>query len=130
MTLGVSTVNMADKWLNVLRNTSFTGIASVYVKLHTGDPGASGTTNASAETTRKEITWSGAPSSGVLTMTGTLSWASWTAGTSTISHVSLWDAATAGNFLWSGELSIPRVVTDTDTFNITALTCSVTPKAA
>lgn len=125
MTLGVSAANVANKWLDVFGNTAFSGIATVYVQLHTGDPGASGTTLPSAETTRKAITWAGAASAGSKSMSGTLSWASWTAGSETISHVSLWDASTSGNFLWSGALSSSKAVNNGDTLNITALTIAI-----
>ena len=125
MTLGVSATNVANKWLDVFGNTAFSGISTVYVGLHTGDPGAAGTANVSAETDRKAITWSGAASGGSKSMSGTLSWASWDAGNNTISHVSLWDASTAGNFLWSGILSSQKAVSNGDTLNITALTIAI-----
>lgn len=129
MTVGLSTVNVANKWLNVFGNTTFTGIATVYAQLHTADPGASGTTAASAETTRKAITWNAA-ANGSKSMSGTLSWTSWSAGPETITHVSLWDASTSGNFLWSGALATSKAVANNDTLNITALTLGVTPLAA
>lgn len=129
MTLGLHTVNVANKWLDVFGATTFTGITTVYVQLHDGDPGAAGTANASAETTRKAVTWS-ASASGSKSMSGSLSWASWTAGSETISHISLWDASSAGNFLWSGALSASKAVANGDTLNITALTIAVTPLAA
>jgi hypothetical protein len=129
MTLGISTVNLANKWLDVLGASTFTGITTVYVKLHTGDPGAAGTASASAEVTRKAVTWSVA-SAGSKAMSGTLSWSSWSAGAETISHVSLWDNSTGGNFIWSGQLATSKAVGNGDTLNITALTASITPLAA
>lgn len=131
MTLGVHTVNVANKWLDVFgpTATTFTGITNVYVKLHTGDPGSAGTTAASAETTRKVTAWNAA-SGGSKSITTTLSWPSWAAGSETISHISLWDNLTAGNFLWSGALSASKAVGNGDTLNITALTIAITPLAA
>lgn len=131
MAIGVSTANIANKWLDVLGNTTFTGIATVYVKLHTGDPGASGATAASAEATRKLLAWSAA-SGGSKAATGSpvAQWASWTAGTETISHLSLWDASTAGNFLGSIALSASKVVNNTDTLNLTSLSLSISTLAA
>lgn len=128
MTLGLHTTNVADKWLNIFGGTTFTGIATVYVKLHTADPGV-GTGGASAEVTRKAVTWAAA-SGGSKAMSGTLSWASWAAGAETISHISLWDASTSGSMLWSGALSSSKAVANGDTLNITALTIAVTPLAA
>lgn len=129
MTLGLNTANLANKWLDMLAGTAFTAPTNVYVKLHTGDPGASAATAASAEATRKQVTWSAA-SAGSKAMSGTLEWASWSAGTETISHISIWDASSAGNFLWSGALSASKTVNNGDTLQITALTVSLTPLAA
>ena len=72
MTVGVSTTNVANKWLDVIRTsgTSFTAVTSAWVRLHTGDPGASGTANGSAgDTTRKAVTHNAA-SSGSITING------------------------------------------------------------
>ena len=63
MTLGFSTTNLANNWLNMLRGTAFTAPTGVYAKLHIGDPGAAGTNNASAVTTRQAVTF-GAASAG------------------------------------------------------------------
>lgn len=129
MTTGLHTSNLANRWLDMLAGTAFTAPTNVYVKLHTGDPGAAGTANASAETTRKQITWSAA-ASGSKSMSGTLSWTSWAAGTETISHISIWDNSTAGNVLWSGQLSSNKTVNNGDTLNITSLTAALTPLMA
>lgn len=129
MATGLNTANLANKWLDMMGGTAFTAPATVYVKLHTADPGSAGTTAASANTTRAAVTWSAA-SGGSKAMSGTLSWASWAAGTETISHISIWDNSTAGNFLWSGALSASKTVNNGDTLNITSLTLALTPLAA
>lgn len=129
MTTGLNTANLANKWLDMLGGTAFTAPTGAYVQLHTGDPLAAGTTAASSETTRDQITWSAA-SGGSKAMSGTLEWASWSAGTETISHISIWDAASSGNFLWSGALTASKTVNDGDTLQITSLTVSLTPLAA
>lgn len=129
MTTGLNTANLANKWLDMLAGTAFSAPATVYVQLHTGDPGAVGTTAASAETTRAAVSWNAA-SAGSKAMSGTLEWAAWSAGTETISHISIWDATSAGNFLWSGALSSSKTVNDTDTLQITSLSVSLSPLAA
>ena len=48
MALGLSTANLANKWLDMMGGTAFTAPATVYVKLHTGDPGASAPTKRAA----------------------------------------------------------------------------------
>jgi len=108
--------------LDTLRNTSF-AVAATYVKLHTGDAGEAGTTNAASETTRKAISFSAA-SSGSMASSATVEWTN-VAATETYSHWSLWDASTAGNCLWTGALSTSAAVTAGDTFQITSLTLSL-----
>jgi hypothetical protein len=63
-------------------------------------------------------------------MSGTLSWSSWSAGTETISHISIWDNVSAGNVLWTGALSSSKTVNNGDTLNITSLTAALTPLMA
>jgi hypothetical protein len=129
VTVGVSTVNLANAWLNVLRTTTFTGI-SVFVKLHTADPGSVGTTAAAVgSTTRPAISWTAA-ASGTLTMTGTAP--SWTNGgtSETLSHVSFWDAASAGNFLGSAALGSTQAWASANVYTLTAQGWSITPLAA
>lgn len=127
MALGLST-QLANDLLNTLRNVSYAE-AGVYVKLHTGDPGSAGTANASAETTRKAITLSAA-SGGSAALSASVSWTSWPAGTETISHFSIHDAASAGTFLWSGALSASKTVYAGDTLTLSTLTASFSTLAA
>lgn len=130
MTAGLSAVNLANAWLNVLRGTTFTGIANVYVKLHTGDPGSAGASNAAAgSTTRPAITWAAA-SAGSIAMNGTAP--SWTNGgtSETLTHLSFWDASTGGNFLGSVALSSSQAWASGNTFTLSAQTWALTPLAA
>ena len=43
----------------------------------------------------------------------------------TYTHVSLWDAAAAGNYLWSGPLTASKAVNAGDTFTLTSGQVSV-----
>ena len=113
------------KILDHLTGTSaWTAPAAVYIKLHTGDPGEDCTANAATETTRKAVTFSAA-SSGSIASSATVEWTN-VSTTETYSHWSLWDAATAGNALWSGALSSSAAVTAGDTFQITSLQLDLT----
>jgi hypothetical protein len=103
--------------------TAWTIPSNVYVKLHTGDAGEDGTSNAASETTRKVAAWATA-SSGAIATSATLEWTN-VASTETYSHWSLWDALTSGNCLWTGALSSSAAVTAGDTFQITSLTLSL-----
>lgn len=127
--VGLSTSNLANKILDHLRGgTAWTQPSGLYVKLHIGDPGSAGTSNASAVTTRSQATFAAA-ASGAIALTGTNP--SWTMTASeTISHVSVWDASTSGNFLWSVALSASKAVVSSDTLTLTSLGLSLTPLAA
>lgn len=130
MTAGLHAVNLANKWLDMLGATAFTAPASANAKLHTGDPGSAGTANASAETLRKVLTWAAA-AAGAKAIQATLpSWTAWAAGTETISHISVWDNISAGNFLYSFALAVAKQVTNGDTLNLTAHSATFTPIAA
>jgi hypothetical protein len=108
---------------HVTGEAAWTMPTTVYVKLHTGDPGEAATSNAASETTRKAASWSAA-SSGSIATNATLEWTN-VAATETYTHWSLWDASTSGNALWTGALSSSAAVTAGDTFQITSLTLSL-----
>jgi hypothetical protein len=130
MAVGLSDANLSNKWLDMLGGTAFTAPTTTAVKLHIGDPGAAGTTTPSSVTTRFAITWAAA-SAAAKAMSGTLSWTSW-AGTSgeVLSHISVWDSTTAGNFLFSAALAATKTVTTGDTFTLSSLSFSLAPRAA
>jgi hypothetical protein len=83
---------------------TWTAPSNLYVKLHTGAPGASGTSNAAAETTRKQAVFVTNSASRTIANTSALTWTAMAA-TETITHVSLWDASSGGNCLHTGALS-------------------------
>lgn len=126
MTLGAAAAT-ANGWLNVLRGTTYTGLAGLFVKLHTADPGAAGATAPSAVTTRNALTLN-APSGGSATLLSLAAYSMTT--TETISHVSLWDNASAGTFIASGALTVARAVNNGDTLTFNTFTASITPIAA
>jgi hypothetical protein len=134
MTVGLNPAagGLANLWLNVLAGTAV-GAKTVFAKLHTGDPGAAGATAASGNTTRVSITFA-ATTSGTISSNNTPSWASWAVGQNgeVISHISLWDASTAGNFLCSIALTASKTMSTGDTLNLTSgsTTVSLTPIAA
>jgi hypothetical protein len=121
----------ANAWLDALcRSVAYSDPAEFWVKLHTGDPGAAGTSNAAGETTRKQATFSAA-SAGAITTSAALTWTS-VSTTETVSHVSFWDASSGGTFLGSDALDTARSLTAGDTFEIAAgdLDISITAIAA
>ena len=131
MAVGPSAANFANKVLDCYTKTGTAPTAGVlYVKLHTGDPGASATANASANTTRGALTFASGASGGVATATTLPSWSSWASGSETISHISLWDASSAGNFVWSVALTASKSVANGDTLSLSSLTLTIATVAA
>lgn len=126
MTLGIASA-IANGWLNVLRGTTFTGLAGLYVKLHIGDPQGSGTAAPSAVTTRNALTLN-APSGGSSTMSSLAPYAM--TATEAISHVSLWDNPSAGSLVASGAMSAAKNVNSGDTLTFDTFTVSIAPLAA
>jgi len=140
LTVGLATTTLANKWLDMLGGTAFTAPTNTYSQLHTADPGAAGTTSpcsgASSAGTRKVLSWAAA-SAGSKAIQATLpSWTAWDGGSVTISHLSQWDAAGAGNpasggnYMFSAALSSGKPITNGDTFNLTSMSVALTPLAA
>lgn len=132
MTVGFHAANLLDRWLNSgVANTAFTPPTNTYVKLHIGDPGAAGAGNVSSVTTRVVLSWAAAASGSKAIQATLPSWATW-AGTNgeLVSHISVWDNLTAGNFLFSVALTLAKTVNTGDTLNLTSLTYAITPVAA
>lgn len=135
MTVGLSAVNLANAWLNSMRGggngVTFTAPATLFVQLHTADPGSAGTTAVSSTTTRVALTFAAA-SAASMAANGTLpSWATW-AGTNgeVVTHISVWSASSAGTFYFSAALTASKTVNTGDTLNLTSLTFALTPIAA
>lgn len=133
---------LADKILTWVKGTTFpTALSNVYISIHTGNPGVNGTSNdvtstvtGSANRTAvasSAFTAAGNASGGgrEITNTGVVQITTNAANASiqTITHFGVWDAATSGNFLASGELtsSVGVQAGDTVQFNVGALAIRV-----
>lgn len=108
---------VVNSWLNAVCRATAYSEGEVWAKLHTGDPGSAGTNNAAVETTRKQVTFGNAATGRAITNTAVLEWTN-VAGTETVTHVSLWDAAAAGNFLGRDDLSAAAPLQAGDTLRI------------
>lgn len=89
---------LKNKLLDTLGNTSF-AVTTVYLSLHTanpGDTGASEVSGGSPAYARKSLTWSAAASGSKAISNAPVH--DVPAGV-TVTHVGLWDAVTAGNWL-------------------------------
>lgn len=130
MTVGISSANLATPWLNTIRGTNMTAPVANYVKLHTADPGAAGATAAAVGSATRVVVTLAAPSGNAIALTGTNP--VWTNGgtSETLSHISVWDAITTGNFLFSAALTASQAWVSGNTFTLTSLSVSLTPIAA
>jgi hypothetical protein len=107
---------VANSWLDALcRGVAFDN-DEFWAKLHLGDPGAAGTANPAAETTRKQATFSAA-SGRAITNSAALEWTN-VSTTETYTWVSFWSASTGGTFLGRDDLSSSAAVEAGDTFRV------------
>ncbi|GAA0528756.1 hypothetical protein GCM10010172_06700 [Paractinoplanes ferrugineus] len=133
MTVGLAATSYANKVLDhIHRAQASTAPAGNYLALHTGDPGAAGTSNAASVTTRAQVTFAAA-SGGSIASNNTPTWSNW-AGTSptTVTHFSNWDASTTGTFLNSFALTSSKTVQTGDSLTSAsgAIVVSLAPIAA
>lgn len=102
---------------HVVGNTSMASPAAVYVQVHTGDPGAAGTSNLSDVTSRVAATF-GSASGRVASNDAAVDFDSVSlTGDETWSGFSIWDAASGGNCLFWGPLSPGVLMQDGDSFS-------------
>lgn len=127
MALGLKST-VADSINNaLLRNGTYTGVATLYMKLHTAPPGAAGTTSPAGNTSRQSTAWA-VSSGGISLNSAPIVWTS-VSTSETYTDFSLWDDPTAGNFVASGTIAA-NPVTALDTFTIAIGAASVTAPVA
>jgi hypothetical protein len=128
--------SLVSGWLNTLRTTgnggaAYSAVAGTYLQLHTGDPGAAGTSNVSVGSTTRNSFAFGSSSSGSALALNTAPSAWTNGGTSeTLTHVSVWTASTAGTFLFSVALTASKAWASGDQYNQNTLTASIGTQAA
>lgn len=107
-----------------------TAPTATYVKLHTADPGSAAATAAAAGSTTRVVATFAAPSGNAIALTGTQP--AWTNGgtSETLTHISVWDAISTGNFLFSAPLTASQAWASGNTFTLTSLSVSLSPIAA
>ena len=119
-------MSVADYYENkildhMLRAQSFTPPTTVYVALYTVAPSDSGggTEVSGGSYARQPVTFSAA-SGGSITNSADITFPQATADWGTIVAVGLFDASTAGNLLWYGNLTTSKTVNSGDIFKISA----------
>ncbi|QOP66498.1 hypothetical protein PBI_MINIMAC_23 [Mycobacterium phage MiniMac] len=127
MAYGISTY-LANKLLDhAFRNVVYTPPTAIYARLHLGDPGAAGTSNVSALTTRIATTFAAA-ASGIIAISNTPEFT--LNATETIVGVSFWDASSGGNFLYSVQASVSKGGASGDIIRLATNTLGLSPIAA
>ena len=94
---------------SIFNNDSF-AVTTVYVSLHTGDPGTTGaseSTGGAGPYARQAGSWTAAASKSVSNDTA-INFTGMPA--STVTHAGLWDAVSGGNFLAGGALTVSRTL--------------------
>jgi hypothetical protein len=110
-----------------LRQTAFTAPATIYVALHTADPGDTGASEVAAGWYARVASGAfAAPSGGASSNSSTITFNAVTGAGVTITHVSLWDASTAGNCLYADALSSSKTLAVSDVLSFAAGTITVT----
>lgn len=100
--------------LNSALDAALSGVT--HVQLHTGAPGAAGTSNVAAGVARAALTGIGSASGG--TDSATAAWTIPGAG-GPFTHFSLWTADTAGTFVADGTLDPDETFAGAGTLNVT-----------
>lgn len=127
---------------SILRGVALPLPATVYVSLHTADPGVDGANEISAVSwpgyTRRDASagiggpssgWSAADTNGNSKNAKQITFPNNNSpGPITITHFALWDAATGGNMILSGTLATARTlaVGDIIVFDVNALSATLT----
>lgn len=115
---GIPTSEATSLLAAVFNAGTYTGDASLFVQLHTGDPGTAGTANVASNSTRKSITFAAA-ASGAVASSNAPSWTS-VPTSETYAYISIWSASTGGSCRWSGPLNASQAVTAGDTYTLTS----------
>lgn len=102
---------------HVLRGVTYSSPATVYVALHTSDPTVTGnpvTEVSGAWYARQAATFAAQVISGQTNNSNTITYPGVTVSPVTVTHFSIWDAATLGNMLEFGTLSASKTFSVTD----------------
>lgn len=111
----------------VLRNTTYTSPATVYLALYTSDPtdADAGTEVSGNAYARQSITF-GAPSNGVSTNSAAIEFPQATGSWGTVAYIGILDASTAGNLLFHTPLDASKTIATGDVFRMAIGSLSVT----
>lgn len=106
----------------IFNNTSF-AVATPYLSLHQSDPGATGTNEVTGGSYARQAIGSSFPaaSGGAISSDVDVNFTAMPDTTANdISYVGVWDASSAGNFIWGGALVAAKVTNAGDTLSLAA----------
>jgi hypothetical protein len=112
------------KVLDAVFNNVSLAVATPYISLHTADPGETGASEVTGGSYVRQAGSFAAASGGTITSDAAVNFTGMPA--VTVTHVGVWDASTAGNFLWGGALAASQAVGVGNTFSIASGDIDVT----
>lgn len=114
----------------LVNQTNYTAPTAIYISLHTGDPGDTGASEANYTSYARVVATTKFPaaSSGSSANDVVITFPTSTGGSNTVTHVGIWDASSAGNWIGGGSLTSSKTIAsgDTASFATSNLTVSIT----
>jgi len=104
---------LKNELLDAVVNAGSFAVTTVYVSLHTADPGGTGANEVTGGSYSRKSASFGAATGGAASNDAQIDFTAMPS--CTVTHVALWDAATSGNVLWEGALTASKVVNSGDT---------------
>lgn len=101
---------------------------TVYIQVHTGAPGAAGTTAVSAGCSTRTSATFGTASGGAVSLTTTPSFTN-TGTTETLTAISWWSASTGGTYMGCGQLGSSQAWASGNVYSLSSVTVTI-PTAA
>ncbi len=121
---GISVASSNNLLAALLTATAYTGPATLYLSLHTNDPGVTGANELTGGSYARQTIAFNIPVSQVTNNSGPVAFLSLPA--ASVAYVGLWTASTGGSFLWGGQLTVS--VTTVSGSSIQFTTNSITAK--
>jgi len=119
------TTATANKILDkILTNTDFTPATTIYVSLHTGDPGDTGASEVTGGGYSRQAAAFESAATKHTQNSGEISFSNMPA--ALVTHLGLWGASSGGVFWWGGALTASKNVGDGDTLKIASGDLDVT----
>lgn len=117
-------MSISNTWENeildhIFNNAAAPAVTTVYISLHTADPGDTGASEATGGSYGRQAAGFGTAAAGQVSNTANIDFTNMPA--ATITHVGCWSNSTAtasANFIWGGALTASKTTNSGDTFRI------------